>query len=201
LLLLERIAPSDFHVAVFGAGHVGKALVSVLAGLPCRITWIDSRVDQFPSSVPSNATVERTDAPEYTVRQLPPDSYVLIMTHSHPLDLQICEGALRRDDFTYVGLIGSKTKRTKFERRLLERGLEVTALARLTCPIGVPGVTSKHPAVIAVAVAAQLLQAWSATQSRRASASPASVAQSFGFACLSRAELRLRLRLSPSSAG
>ena len=85
-------------------------------------------------------------------------AFHLVMTHSHQLDLALCEAVLRRGDFAYLGLIGSATKRARFEHRLREGGLDDAALARLTCPIGVPGITGKSPPEIAVAVAAQLLQ-------------------------------------------
>lgn len=161
-LLFEPVLPPPFHVAVFGAGHVGKALVKLLADLPCRITWIDSRAEAFPAEMPANAAVEPTDAPEEEVAALPHESYVLVMTHSHALDLRIVERALRRPDFRYVGLIGSATKRARFVKRLALRGLAPEEIARLTCPIGIEGIAGKRPAEIAIAVAAQLLQLRSA---------------------------------------
>jgi xanthine dehydrogenase accessory factor len=157
-LLLEPIQPPAFHIALFGAGHVGKALVKLLGDLPCRVTWIDPRDDIFPEMVPANVTIAVSDEPEAEVAALPPGSFVLVMTHSHPLDQRILEAALKRDDFRYVGLIGSATKRARFLSRLRARGLGEAAFARLTCPIGIDGAGGKHPAEIAIAVAAQLLQ-------------------------------------------
>lgn len=148
----------DFHIALFGAGHVGKALIQVLSLVSRTISWIDSRDDVFPAQLPTNVNVLISDEPEYEVDDIPAASYVLIMTHSHPLDQAICERALARDDLAYCGLIGSATKLSKFRKRLLLRGLTVDALTRLTCPIGVPGIEDKHPGSIAIAVAAQLLQ-------------------------------------------
>lgn len=157
-VLLERIAPEPFHIALFGAGHVGQALVRVLAGLPCRVTWIDEREAQFPADIPANVTALLVDAPAAEVDALPAGAWFLVMTHSHALDQTICERVLRRGDFAYLGLIGSRTKRVLFERRLAERGIASEQLARLTCPIGVPAIRGKEPGVIAVAVAAQLLE-------------------------------------------
>lgn len=157
-LLLEPLRPPAFHVALFGAGHVGKALVKLLGDLPCRVLWIDPREDIFPDSVPDNVAVAISDEPEAEIDTLPAGSFVLVMTHSHPLDQRILESALKRSDFRYIGLIGSATKRTRFMRRLRARGLGDADLTRLTCPIGVAGAAGKHPAEIAVAVAAQLLQ-------------------------------------------
>jgi xanthine dehydrogenase accessory factor len=157
-LLLEPIRPPSFQIALFGAGHVGKALVKLLGDVPCRVTWIDPRDNIFPELIPGNVTIDVSDEPETEIAAVPPGSFVLVMTHSHPLDQRILETALKRVDFRYVGLIGSATKRARFIKRLKARGLSDAELARLTCPIGIEGAGGKHPAEIAIAVAAQLLQ-------------------------------------------
>jgi xanthine dehydrogenase accessory factor len=157
LLLFERIRPDGLHVVLFGAGHVGKALVRVLGELPCRVTWADSRAEQFPREVPPNVTVECTEMPQYAVARAPAGAAFLVMTHSHALDLTLCEKILRRNDFAYFGLIGSATKRAKFIRRFKARGVADNVIERMVCPIGLPGLSGKHPGEIAVAVAAQLL--------------------------------------------
>jgi xanthine dehydrogenase accessory factor len=164
-LLFETVRPPALRVALFGAGHVGQALVKVLAELPCRITWIDSRGDAFPAEVPANTASLVSEAPEFEIDDLPADSYVLVMTHSHQTDLAIVEAALRRGRFRYIGLIGSRTKRARFTRRLAQRGIAPAVIDRLVCPIGVPDIGGKHPAAIAIATAAQVLQfATAATQ-------------------------------------
>lgn len=157
-LLFERVAPPRWRVAVFGAGHVGRALVKLLADLPCRVTWIDPRAEEFPVELP--AQVERVvpEQAEDAVGDLPPGADAVVMTHSHQVDFQIVEALLRRPELGYVGLIGSRTKRERFMKRLAERGRPPEELARLSCPIGVPGIRGKLPAEIAVAVAAELLQ-------------------------------------------
>ncbi len=157
-VVYERIDSPGFHMALFGAGHVGRALVNVLAAVPCRIDWFDGREVEFPKSVPANVTPCLGEHLADEVWDLPGDTYVAIMTHSHKLDQQIVEAALQRDDLAWCGLIGSATKRTLFERRLAGRGMCPQALARLTCPIGVAGIDGKHPAEIAIAVAAEILQ-------------------------------------------
>lgn len=157
-MLFETIFPDDFNVVVFGAGHVGRAVVAVLAGLPCRITWIDEREDAFPTELPGNVATEVSAAPEQDVAAAPAGGFFLVVTHSHQLDLRLCERILRRGDFRYLGLIGSATKRARFEKRLAARGLPAETVARLTCPIGIPGISGKHPAEIAVAVAAEILR-------------------------------------------
>ncbi|MDR3399677.1 MAG: xanthine dehydrogenase accessory protein XdhC [Pandoraea sp.] len=158
LWLSERLAPSDFHIVLFGAGHVGQAIVQVLATLPCRVTWADERTETFPETVPPNTHVESTDTPEAVVTEAPPGAYFLVMTHNHALDQRLCETIFKRDDFAYFGLIGSMTKRRQFEHRLRDRGVPPARFEQMICPIGVAGITGKAPATIAIAVAAQLLR-------------------------------------------
>ena len=156
-LLLEPIRPVGLHVMLFGAGHVGKALVRVLGELPCRVAWIDGRAEQFPREIPPNVSVECTEMPQYAVERAPTGAAFLVITHSHALDFTLCEKILRRNDFSYFGLIGSATKRAKFVKRFKARGLADDVIERMVCPIGLPGLSGKHPGEIAVAVAAQLL--------------------------------------------
>lgn len=149
--------PDVFNVLLFGAGHVGTALVNVLQTLPCHITWVDEREACFPSHVPGNVTFVSHDDPVAEIQVAPEDSYCLIMTHNHTLDYELVTAALKRP-FPYLGLIGSHTKRRSFEQRLIHRQPYRNDLARLTCPIGLEGISGKQPEVIAVSVAAQLLQ-------------------------------------------
>lgn len=161
------------HLVLFGAGHVGAAIVRALAELPCHVTWVDERDDLFPADVPANVKIEVTDTPEAAVDDVPAGSSYLVMTHSHALDQRLCEAILRRRDRGWFGLIGSKTKRMQFEHRLRDRGISQDQLATMTCPVGVPGITGKAPAVIAASVCAQLLQVWE--QEERARSIPALV--------------------------
>ncbi|HYD79121.1 MAG TPA: xanthine dehydrogenase accessory protein XdhC [Paucimonas sp.] len=151
------------HLVLFGAGHVGSAIVRALADLPCHVTWVDEREDMFPNDVPANVRIEATDIPEAVAEEAPAGSCFLVMTHSHALDQRLCEHILKRD-FLWLGLIGSKTKRMQFEHRLHERGIARERLADMTCPIGLPGITGKAPAVIAASVVAQLLQIWESAE-------------------------------------
>ena len=148
------------HLMLFGAGHVGTALITALADIDCHVTWVDQRDDQFPSTVPSNVTIAVTDAPERLVLDALAGTSFLVMTHSHALDLTLCEAILRRGDRAWFGLIGSHTKRCQFEHRLQERGLAPQQIAAMVCPIGLPGITGKAPAVIAASVCCQLLMQW-----------------------------------------
>lgn len=148
-----------FTLQLYGAGHVGRAIVKLLAGIACRVQWIDEREDQFPDE-PLPAHTERVcvEPVEAEVRQAAPGDFYLVLTHSHDLDLAITQAILERGDFGYLGLIGSATKRARFEHRFEARGIARPLIDRITCPIGVPGITGKEPEVIAVAVVAQLLQ-------------------------------------------
>lgn len=156
--LFDVVRPPGLRVVLFGAGHVGRALVRVLGELDCRVTWVDIRDDVFPHRVPPNVECIATDTPEVEVAAAPRDACFLVMTHSHPLDQMLCDAILGRDDFRYFGLIGSIAKRRQFERRLCASGVDPGRFARMTCPIGVAGIGGKEPAAIAVAVAAELLQ-------------------------------------------
>jgi len=157
-LFFDAVVSSEFNIAVFGAGHVGTAVVSALSGLDCNIRWIDSRRDVF-RAVPRNVRTIETSEPALEVAALPPGSCYLVMTHSHPLDFDICDRILRRHDATYCGLIGSTTKRRRFEKRFRQQGLPQADIDKLVCPIGVGGISSKKPAVIAIASAAEVLRA------------------------------------------
>jgi len=160
--LLDAILAPRAHLMLFGAGHVGAAIVRALASLPCRVTWVDERDDLFPADVPANVTVEATDTPEVLVEQAASGTSFLVMTHSHALDLRLCQAILSRPGRDWFGLIGSGTKRSQFEARLQERGVDAVRIKDMVCPIGLPGIEGKAPAVIAASVAAQLLTEWQA---------------------------------------
>jgi xanthine dehydrogenase accessory factor len=173
LLYLDPVPVTAFEIVLFGAGHVARALVRILADLPCQVTWVDARDQEFPREIPANATVACTDGPEAEVDAAPPGSFFLVMTHSHALDEALAERILKRFDFAYFGLIGSLTKRRQFERRMERRGMPPARLEAMTCPIGVAGIHGKEPAVIAIAVAAELLQVRAqATPGARREAAP-----------------------------
>jgi xanthine dehydrogenase accessory factor len=166
--LAQSLAPVCSPVAVFGAGHVGAALVQLLGTLPLHITWVDSREQLFPPGLPAQVQTEYSDPIEMAVADLAPGSSVFILTHDHQQDLQITQACLQRQrqhgDLDLIGLIGSATKRASFAHRLAERGFADAEFARITCPIGLPGIRGKAPEVIAIAVAAQLLQHLQRTQ-------------------------------------
>jgi xanthine dehydrogenase accessory factor len=149
-------------VALFGGGHVGAAIVALLGALPVRTHWIDSRDEVFPARLPLNVRCEHSDPVQGAVPTLEAGSRVLVMSFSHAEDLDIVAACLKRRresaDLPFIGLIGSRSKWATFRHRLEERGFDADELAAVTSPIGVPGVAGKEPEVIAVAVAAQLMQ-------------------------------------------
>ncbi len=159
-IMLEPVVRVRHHLVLFGAGHVAKALVYILATLPFRIIWIDEREEEFPAELTAGVTKVVSDDPVAEIDCQPAGSFYLVMTHSHQLDLELCARILKRGDARYVGVIGSRTKRKRFDYKLKERGFDEAALARMSCPIGLPEVTGKHPAEIAVSVAGELIAAY-----------------------------------------
>jgi xanthine dehydrogenase accessory factor len=155
--LVEVFARARRPVFLFGAGHVGRALVLALAPLPFAVTWVDERADMFPAAVPGNTRLVATDRPAEVLAGAPDGSFALVMTHDHAIDLAIVDAALRTPAVRHLGLIGSATKRARFESRLQALGHDAAVARSFRCPIGVPGIRSKEPAVIAAAVAAELL--------------------------------------------
>ena len=153
----EPVVMPDLNIAVFGAGHVGSAVVAALSRLDCNIRWIDNRRNIF-RNVPGNVRAVESLEPALEVAALPPESYYLVMTHSHALDFDIVDRILRRGDARYCGLIGSRSKRRRFEKRYRQQGMSQEVLDALVCPIGVDGINGKKPAEIAVAVAAEILR-------------------------------------------
>jgi xanthine dehydrogenase accessory factor len=163
-------SPPLFHLQLYGAGHVGRAIATLLTTLDVAVDWIDEREDEFPSLTtlatawPAHIRQVCVDTVEAEVRDAPAGAFYLVLTHQHDLDLRITEAILRRGDFGFLGLIGSRTKRQRFIHRFEQRGIASDVIARMTCPIGVEGIAAKQPEIIAMGVVAQLLQA----QQRRA---------------------------------
>ena len=155
--LVDPVKAPRAHLVLFGAGHVGAAIVRALAELPCTVTWVDERDAMFPQAVPDNVTIEATDTPEACVDEAPDNASYLVMTHSHALDQRLCEAILSRENVGWFGLIGSKTKRAQFTSRMEAKGLNVDSMV---CPVGLPGIINKAPAVSAASVAAQVLLVW-----------------------------------------
>jgi xanthine dehydrogenase accessory factor len=153
---MEDDPQENFRIVLFGAGHVGREVARILERLPCAVTWIDPRPDAFPAGVGPNIRAVIEEEPAWMVDEAPDGAYYLVMTHSHALDLDLVERILRRDDFAFLGLIGSETKAAKFRLRLSAK-LGKEKIAKLVCPIGLLK-AGKHPAEVAVSAVAQLLE-------------------------------------------
>ena len=154
-----------FHLQLYGAGHVGRAIVRALSALHCVVDWIDEREEEFPARFdawggawPRHIRKVCVDAIEAEVALAPAGAFYLVLTHQHDLDQRISEAILQRGDFGFFGLIGSKTKKQRFIHRFEQRGFEAALIERMTCPIGIDGIQGKEPEIIAVSVAAQLVR-------------------------------------------
>lgn len=162
VLLFEPMGQPQAHIAVFGAGHVGRALVPLLASLPCKVRWIDSRESEFPAQIPAGVEKVVNDEVVDEVENMPAGSYFIVMTHNHQLDLELTAAILERNDFTYYGLIGSNSKRAKFEHRLRDRGFRPEIVQRMRCPMGIAEVKGKLPIEIAVSIAGEVIATYNA---------------------------------------
>jgi xanthine dehydrogenase accessory factor len=161
-VLFEALTQHSQHIAIYGAGHVSRALVPILAQLPLQISWIDNRQDMLEEIAqqrqPNNVKLLTSEHPADTIATLPNKSWAMIMTHSHQLDFDIVEAALRRKDMTFVGMIGSDTKARRFRTRLSHREFEHKNIQRLVSPVGLLDIPGKRPIEVAVSMAAQLIQ-------------------------------------------
>ena len=163
-VLFECFAANTVHVAVFGAGHVGQALLPMLAGLPCHVTWVDNRGSQFPMSGAQYANVTQliTDDPAGEVSAMPSNTLYIVMTHNHQLDFDISLAILKREDFHYLGLIASETKWRRFQQRYKHREIKPSLIEQMNCPIGLEQVVGKMPMEVAISVAGQVIESYQA---------------------------------------
>ncbi|MGP9822392.1 xanthine dehydrogenase accessory protein XdhC [Salinarimonas sp. NSM] len=156
-VLLETHPGCEQRLVVFGAGHVARALITVLGQLPWRVTWVDSRADQFPEQLPGNVRRHLTDDPVGDAPDLCDGAQVLILTHNHQLDFDLCQTLLNAGRDSGLGLIGSDTKAARFRQRLAHRGFSDEVIARIRCPVGRRDVPGKRPMEVAVSIMAELL--------------------------------------------
>ena len=171
-VLFESFNPRKLSIALFGAGHVGKSVCDILQQLPCQILWVDSRENLHPINLPPNVTERVSDGPAEEVASLPAESYYLIMTHSHQLDFEILEAILRRADARYVGLIGSRTKWCRFQRRFEHRGYSPDVYQIVDCPAGLSAVPGKLPVEVAVSIAGRVIAEYQASSGDQAPITP-----------------------------
>ncbi|CCK77442.1 Xanthine and CO dehydrogenase maturation factor [Oleispira antarctica RB-8] len=172
-VLIETFAACQFHVAIFGAGHVAKSIVTILSGLACKVSWIDSREDEFPLEIPANVHKIVTAEPCDELADLPNGSDILILTHNHQLDFELCLTALKRNrnplqQLRSIGLIGSQTKALRFQKRLSDRLLDQDPqtlikktideqIKSIRCPVGLSSVPGKLPMEVAVSIVGELI--------------------------------------------
>lgn len=160
-VLFEYFEQSSVNITLFGAGHVGQALIGILADLPCKVTWVDSREAQFPNPIfmrnLGNVTTVVSEHPQDMVAKAPDNSYFIVMTHNHQMDFDICQTILERRSFKYLGLIASKTKWRRFQQRFGHRDIDPALVRQMSCPIGLEEVPGKKPMEIAVSVAGEII--------------------------------------------
>jgi xanthine dehydrogenase accessory factor len=167
-VLFECFAAVGVNIMLFGAGHVGKALLPILAQLPCQITWVDNRDEQFPANLDDYHNVQKivSEAPELEVTNMPENSYFVVMTHNHQMDFDISQAILKRADFCYLGLIASNTKWRRFQQRFKHRDIDQNQVERMNCPIGLSQVGGKHPMEVAVSVAGEVINCYQSEQDK-----------------------------------
>jgi xanthine dehydrogenase accessory factor len=160
-VLFESFVACKTQIMLFGAGHVGKALTTILADLPCQVKWVDNREEQFPVQMlvnpPHNVECIVSESPVDEIATMPAGSFFIIMTHNHQLDFELCQALLKRSDFAYAGLIGSDTKWKRFQHRLKHREFSQEVINQLNCPIGLSEVPGKRPMEVAVSIAAEVI--------------------------------------------
>jgi xanthine dehydrogenase accessory factor len=155
---IEPVGAEPKPLFIYGAGHVGRAIVKAIADLDFDVNWVDIQADRFPSLATDRVRQIIAQDPTAIASAAPKGAYHLVLTYSHALDFVICHTLLAEPVFGFLGLIGSESKRARFLKRLAEGGIPPTVLARLTCPIGIGALRGKEPATIAISVAAQLLE-------------------------------------------
>ncbi|MGO2477429.1 MAG: xanthine dehydrogenase accessory protein XdhC [Pseudoalteromonas sp.] len=165
-VMLECMQCERFTLDIYGAGHVAQALISILAQLPMRIRWIDSRADVFPQHIPNNITKIIDEEPTEQVKTAPKNTCYLILTHNHQLDFELTQAIIKRGDAHWLGVIGSDTKAKRFEQRLAHRNFTTEQISKMVCPVGLKNVTGKLPMEVAISISGQLINLYQAQQSQ-----------------------------------
>lgn len=163
---VEPVAEARTPVWIWGAGHVGRALVDTLAPLPgIALTWLDTAPERFPETIAEGVSARAAPDIAAAVADAPGEAHHLVLTYSHALDFAICD-ALLGHGFASAGLIGSATKWARFRTRLEQNGHARAKVARIHCPIGEKAL-GKHPQAIAVGVAYALLMGMAKKEASR----------------------------------
>lgn len=164
-VLFETVIQPKFHLAIFGAGHVGRAIINCLEQIPCQVSWVDSRIDEYPEHIPQHVTQVVSDYPVDEIADMPENTYYLVLTHNHQLDLELSEAVLKRGDSAFLGVIGSKTKSARFKHRLRDKGFSKEQIAHMQCPMGEVEIISKQPGEIAISTLSHILKVRAALES------------------------------------
>lgn len=167
-LLFEAFYPIERQVAIFGAGHIANALVPILEQLPCSIMWADSRAALFPATSANTTQIIVSDELCDVISQLDKHCHILIMTHNHQLDMQLCEALLNSAHNGFIGVIGSTTKWKKFKLRLTNKGYSQNTIDKINCPIGLSQISGKLPMEVAISVSGQFIQMYQSQQQQLA---------------------------------
>lgn len=156
-VMLECMLCERFTLDIFGAGHVAHALINILAHLPMRIRWIDSRAELFPAFIANNVVKVIDEDPVLQVKRAPAANNYLILTHNHQLDFALTQAILQRGDANWLGVIGSNTKAQRFKQRLSHRDFTAAQISLMTCPVGLENITGKLPMEVAISISGQLI--------------------------------------------
>jgi len=156
-VLFETIVNEKLNVDVYGAGHVSHALMTILADLPVRVRWLDSRAELFPENLPANVAPIIDEFVVDQVKAAKPNTAAIIMTHNHQLDFSLCEALIKRGDCASIGVIGSETKAKRFRMRLEHKGLSQSDIQKMKCPVGLEEVAGKLPMEVAVSIAGEII--------------------------------------------
>ncbi len=157
-VLFETVIQPKFQLAIFGAGHVGRAIINCLSQIPCQVSWVDSRADEYPEHIPQHVTQIISDYPVDEIADMPENTYYLVLTHNHQLDLELSEAVLKREDSAFLGVIGSKTKSARFKHRLRDKGFSKEQITHMQCPMGEYEIISKQPGEIAISTLSHILK-------------------------------------------
>ncbi|MBJ7555934.1 xanthine dehydrogenase accessory protein XdhC [Marinomonas spartinae] len=171
-LLFESVLQSPLTIAIFGAGHVGRAIVHCLENIPCHLIWVDSRQDEFPTQVSDKVTTKISDYPVDEVADMPANTFYLVLTHNHQLDLELTEAVIKRNDAAFIGVIGSQTKSARFRHKLANKGFTQAQIDQMHCPMGEHNLRSKQPGEIAISVLSQLLKIRASQHTKASAAMP-----------------------------
>jgi len=185
-VLFEKFVASVINIQLFGAGHVGHALAKILGDLPCQLTWVDSREDYLPADTPDNTKTVYSEYPQEEASTMPPDSYYIVMTHNHQIDLEICKSILQAQSFAYLGLIGSESKwrrfQTKLKQRLVHAELPEALINKVSCPVGLSEVKGKAPMEVAVSIAGEIISHYQSQKNQSQKTQPKSKQQGASWA-------------------